>query len=261
VDVTQRFITMVEQRSGLDRAAAESAARAVLDAFLPRLSGGEARDLARVLPPHLVRPVDVLADRRSEPDDLEGFLHRIAEAEGVDLDAARNRAEAVLTALRVVAGATEFGQAVAQLPADYRDLLDQLERPHVEVRSFVEFLARVGDRAGVDGGRARRASDAVLQTLGERIAADEATRLTGRLPAQLRGPLERGAAQTTATRRLPADKFVSLVAEREDATPQQARLDTRAVLTTVAAAVPEQDFYETIVLQLPDDYAELLEVR
>jgi hypothetical protein len=29
----------------------------------------------------------------------------------------------------------------------------------------------------------------------------------------------------------------------------------------VAAAVPEQDFYETIVLQLPDDYAELLEVR
>jgi uncharacterized protein (DUF2267 family) len=261
VDVTQRFITMVEQRSGLDRESAETAARAVLDAFLPRLSGGEARDLATALPPELVRPVHVLPDRKPDPYDSGEFLGRIAEAEQVDPRTARTHAEAVLTALRVVAGPAEFAQAVAQLPGDYRDLLAEVERPHVEVRSLVEFVARVGDRAGVDGGRARRASDAVLETLGERIAADEVHRLMGRLPAQLRPPLERGLAQTTATRRLPVDKFVAMVAEREDATPEQAQAHTRAVLTTVAATLPEQDFYETVVLQLPDDYAELLEVR
>jgi uncharacterized protein (DUF2267 family) len=261
VDVTQRFITMVEQRSGLDRESALTAARAVLDAFLSRLSGGEARDLAAALPPDLVRPVHVLPDRRPEPYDLDGFLSRIAEAEGVDGATARAHADAVVTALRVVAGPAEFAQAVAQLPADYQDLLAESHRPHVQVNSFVEFLARVGDRAGVDHGRARRASDAVLETLGERIAAAEVARLTAALPRQLHAPLQRGAADTTATRRLPVDKFVALVAEREDATPAQAQRDARAVLTTVAAAVPEEDFYETIVLQLPDDYAELLEVR
>jgi uncharacterized protein (DUF2267 family) len=261
VDVTQRFITMAEQRSGLGREAAVSAAQAVLDAFLPRLSGGAARDLAAALPPDLVRPVHVLPDRQADGYDLAEFLSRVAAAEGVDAQTARAHAAAVLTAVRVVAGSTEFAAAVAQLPADYGDLLAETRGPHVGVRSFVEFLARVGDRAGVDGGRARRASDAVLETLGGRIPDDEVTRLMGGLPAQLREPLSRGVAATTGTRRLPADKFVSLVAQREAATPDQARAHTRAVLTTVADTLPEQDFYETIVLQLPDDYAELLEVR
>jgi uncharacterized protein (DUF2267 family) len=261
MDTAERFITMVELESGLGRAEAERAARATIDAFFERLSGGEARDLAQHLPTDLVRPARVLPDRAAETFDLGEFLRRVAELEDTDTDTAARHAEAVLTALRVVVGPKEYAEAVAQLPADYEALIAETQRPHVEVHSLVEFVARVQRRAGIDGGHARRAIDAVLETLAERIAEGEVARLVAQLPGQLRAALEKGAAQTTATRRLPVGKFVGLVAEREDATPEQAHEHTRAVLATVADTIGEQDFYETVVRQLPNDYAELLAPR
>jgi uncharacterized protein (DUF2267 family) len=254
MDTHQAFLTMVEQRAGLGPDEAARVARATLDAFFERLSGGQARDLAKHLPTELIRPIQVLADRRPEPFDADEFLRRVHELGGVDPDAA----EAVLTAVRVMVGGEEWSDAVAQLPGDFAPLLEEAERPHVEVRSTVEFVARVASHAGVGGGPARRATDAVLETLAERLADEELARLTALLPGQLRGPLERGGAQRSAPRGMPAGKFVECVAEREQGTPERAHRHARAVLTAVALAIPEQDFYDTIVLQLPNDYAELL---
>ncbi|HEY0485821.1 MAG TPA: DUF2267 domain-containing protein [Mycobacteriales bacterium] len=248
----QALLTMVEQRTGLGPREAERAARATLGAFAERLSGGQARDLAQHLPDGFLRPVVVLPERRPEPFGVEEFLRRVDELGAVDQDTA----EAVLTAVRVMAGEKEWADAVAQLPRDFAPLVEQ--RPHAGIHSTVEFVARVASRTGDGGGSARRAADAVLETLGERLPSDEVDRLTHLLPGQLRGPLERGAAQTTATRGLSADGFVATVAERSAASPERARRQAQAVLGAVAAAIPEPDFYDTIVLQLPDDYAELL---
>jgi uncharacterized protein (DUF2267 family) len=261
VDALQSLVAMVEQKTGLDRAAAERATRATVEAFFERLSGGEARDLAQHLPAEFVRPAQVLPDRRPEPFHLDGFLARVADKAGVDTQTAEEYAEVVLTALRVMVGADEYAEAVAQLPADYQGLVAATQRPHVDVRSTIEFVARVADRTGLVMPGARRVTDVVLETLGERIPPPAVTRLTGLLPGQLRDAISRGAAQTTAPRRLGADKFVELVAEREDATPELAQGHTRAVLGTVAHAVPEQEFYDTVVRQLPNDYAELLAPR
>jgi uncharacterized protein (DUF2267 family) len=261
VDALQSLVSMVEQKTGLDRVAAERATRATVDAFFERLSGGEARDLAKHLPPDFVRPAQVLPERRPEPFHLDGFLARVADKAEVDPQTAEEYAEVVLTVLRVMVGADEYAEAVAQLPADYQDLIAATQRPHVEVRSTIEFLARVADRTGLGMPDARRVTEVVLETLGERIPPPAVTRLTSQLPGQLREAISRGAAQTTAPRKLGAETFVRLVAEREDATPQQAQGHTQAVLGTVAAAVPEQEFYDTVVLQLPNDYADLLVPR
>jgi uncharacterized protein (DUF2267 family) len=113
----------------------------------------------------------------------------------------------------------------------------------------------------VPTGAARRATEAVLETLGERLPAADIGRLTGQLPGALAAPLARGVADTTAPRRLAADKFVHRVAERAETTPERAHGQARAVFGAVAHTLPEPDFYETVVHQLPNDYAELLAPR
>jgi uncharacterized protein (DUF2267 family) len=75
-------------------------------------------------------------------------------------------------------------------------MIAETRRSHVEVRSTVEFIARVASRAGI------------------RIS-----------------------------------------------TPDRAQRDTGAVLATMADALPEEYFYDTVVLQLPNDYAGLLVSR
>jgi uncharacterized protein (DUF2267 family) len=261
VDAQRSLVVMVAGKADLDPVTADRVTRATVDAFLERLSGGEARDLAARLPAELVRPVHVLPDRRAEPFDLDEFLRRVAETTGTDLATAERYAEAVLTALRVVVGADEYAEAVAQLPSDFQPMIAETRRSHVEVRSTVEFIARVASRAGIRMSGARRATDAVLETLGERLPHKDAKRLTSRLPGRLREPIERGTVQTAAPRRLGAEKFVELVAEREHSMPDRAQRDTGAVLATMGDALPEEYFYDTVVLQLPNDYAGLLVSR
>lgn len=258
MDTYLGFITIVEQKAGLGRVGADRAARATIDAFFERLSGGQARDLAERLPKGFATPVQVLPDRQPEPFDLDGFLRRVAELEGTDPATAEQHATVVLTALRVIVGDEEYADAVAQLPHDFDELIAETQRPHVAVGSAAEFVDRVADRARLDGDTAGRVTEAVLTTLGERIPEPQATRLGSRLPAPLGDAIIRGVTQTTAPRGLPAEKFVGRVAEREGATPEQAYDHTRAVLVTVGDAVPEQEFHDTVVMQLPDDYAGLL---
>jgi uncharacterized protein (DUF2267 family) len=261
VDTYLRLVTMVEQKAGLGRVGADRATRATIDAFFERLSGGQARDLAARLPKGFVQPAQVLPDRPPESFDLDTFLRRVAEQEGTDPATAEEHATAVLTALRVIVGADEYAEAVAQLPQDFSQLIAETERPHVAVGSATEFVDRVAERARLDGDAAGRVTDAVLATLGERIPEPQASRLGSQLPAPLGDAVVRGVAETTAPRGLPADKFVGRVAEREGATPEQAYDHTRAVLVTIGDALPEQEFHDTVVRQLPDDYAGLLAPR
>jgi uncharacterized protein (DUF2267 family) len=114
---------------------------------------------------------------------------------------------------------------------------------------------RVQERAGLDATRASRAIEAVLETLGERIAAGEVADLLARLPVELHEPLRRGAAASPAARRMSLEQFLRAVAEREGTAPDVARRHSHAVLATLRDAVGEE-FYDVSV-ELPPEYGVL----
>jgi len=137
VDYDQ-FIELVRQRAGVpgsrrldsmpltDREMAEILTRAALEVLAQRISGGEARDVARQLP-------DKLADalqpehEHAEPFDLEVFVQRVADRALVDFEAARAGVRAVFQTLREAVTGDEFEDVLAQLPREYTTLLDESE--------------------------------------------------------------------------------------------------------------------------------------
>ena len=151
--------------------------------------------------------------------------------------------------------AKEFADITAQLPKDFAQLLPR--GPDVAVLPAETFLARVADRAGCDADAARRATEAVLETLAERIAVGEVDDLISRLPVSLHAPLKRGKARNPgAGQRMSLEKFVGRVAEREGVPPEQARTHASAVFTTLRAALPDKEFRD-VIGQLPPEYAML----
>jgi uncharacterized protein (DUF2267 family) len=235
----------------VDRQAAERATRATLQTLAERLSREEARDLTEQLPPEL--GPWLFTDRTTERFDVDEFLGRVAGRAEVDLSAAERQARAVLTALARAVGAEEFADAVAQLPKDFAFLLPS--GPAVEVLPVEAFLDRVAGRAGLDVDGARRATEAVLETLAERIADGEVDDLIARLPVPLHDALQRGRAGSPGAARMSLERFLERVAEREGVPPEVAFGHARAVLSTLREAVGEE-FYD-VTVQLPPEYAAL----
>jgi uncharacterized protein (DUF2267 family) len=101
---------------------------------------------------------------------------------------------------------------------------------------------------------APRATDAVLETLAERIAGGEVADLMEQLPVELHPALRRGAARTQKAQKMSVDDFVSRVAEREEVLPEYARAHVRAVFETLREAVDHREFLD-VTAQLPAEYA------
>lgn len=105
---------------------------------------------------------------------------------------------------------------------------------------------------------ADRATDAVLETLAERIAGGKVEDVLERLPAEPHPPLKRGRASVRVEARpIGLDKFVHKVAEREGACVLAAILHARAVFRVLPDALGEQQFRD-ILVQLPRNYVEVL---
>ena len=255
-DDYERFLDLVQQLAHRSREDAERAARATLQTLAERISAGQARDLAEQLPPELAPWIATTGD--AEAFDVDEFLRRVAEREGAEVARAERDARAVFAALgRSVRRRKEIDDLVSELPRNFGPLLDEAQGRFVHVVSAETFLAKVADRAGLDPAGARRAADAVLETLAERIAGGEVRDLIAQLPAELHEPLKRGDALSHgAARRMPADEFVLHVAEREGVAPGDALRHARAVFATLREAVPEQEFLD-VTAQLPRDYAAL----
>jgi uncharacterized protein (DUF2267 family) len=137
VDYDQ-FIELVRQRAGVpgsrrldgmalnDTEMATILSRATLQVLAQRISGGEARDIARQLPGDLdeaLRP----EHEHAEPFDLEVFIQRVADRALVDFEAARAGVRAVFQTLREAVTGDEFEDVLAQLPREYTTLLDESE--------------------------------------------------------------------------------------------------------------------------------------
>jgi uncharacterized protein (DUF2267 family) len=259
----ERFITTIEQRTGVGWDRAEHAARAALETLGERISGGQARDLARDLPSDVRRWLLDSAAGDAEAFDATEFVRRVAEREGVDTDTAEQHARAVFVAVARLVPGREFEQMVAELPRDYRSLIgDALGRQRdpagPEVVPEHEFLDRVGGRAGLDAAAAERAAEAVLETLGERIAGGEADDIASVLPGALRGALERGRASTRGkARKMSLDEFVGRIADREGVAWEDALEHARAVFTTLREALPDKEWSD-LLDELPRGYQEAL---
>jgi uncharacterized protein (DUF2267 family) len=254
-DVYDRYIVTVQQHAGFSRERAEQAARAVLQTLADRIAKGEAHHLASELPEELVP--SLFTDTDAEGFDLEEFLRRVADREGVDLDTASRDARAVFNALGRVLSDQAIQHVSSELPADYEPLLAELEGRFFWDTAFTAetFLRHVADHAGIRYEDARSAAEAVLEVLGERIAAGEADDIARYLPVELRFPLQRGAeAHDGKAKRMRLDEFLERVAEREGVTPEQARDHTTGVFRTLREAIPFDEFLD-LTAELPVEYA------
>jgi uncharacterized protein (DUF2267 family) len=88
-----------------------------------------------------------------------------------------------------------------------------------------QFWDRVRHRLGLDGTTARQVTEAVLETLAERIAAGQVEDLIAQLDPLLHPPPWRGVSSAApGARRMPLEEFLQRVAVREGARVDEADL-------------------------------------
>ncbi|HWE11283.1 MAG TPA: DUF2267 domain-containing protein [Solirubrobacteraceae bacterium] len=250
----EQFVTTVAQAAGVGLDRARRTTRAVLQTLAERIDAGEARHLADQLPTGIAPWLATTTP--AERFGVDEFLRRIAQREGVDVEAAQRYAEAVFVGLQRSVSDKEFADLAAELPKDFAPLLPR--GSDVDVTSAESFIERVADRAGTGADEARRAADVVLETLAMRIAGGEVDDLKARLPVAFHSALERGKelAGGKATR-MKLDDFVRRVAEAEGVSADRALEDVTAVLRTVRESVGEQEFLD-VTAQLPSDFATVI---
>ncbi len=118
-----------------------------------------------------------------------------------------------------------------------------------------EFIGQAQHRARLASrGDAERATRAVLQTLGERLAGGEPLDLAAQLPPEIGRHLERMDAGLGV--RLSLDDFFDLVATREGVNLPDAVQHARAVIAVLGAAVSAGEIRD-VRAQLPDAWDRL----
>lgn len=200
--------------------------------------------------------------------DAREFVRCVANRAEVDVSEALNLTRAVFATLEEAVSPGELEDWQRLLTPDYVELgarpartggLPRTAPPESPVRTRArvgarEFIRRVAERAGLDEERAGRATDAVLETFGERIAGGEAEDLAAQLPEPVAAPLLRPGGDPKP---IPLSDFVRRVAEREGESPVVAREHSRAVLTTLREAVTLDEWRDTEA-ELPAEYSDLL---
>jgi uncharacterized protein (DUF2267 family) len=247
----ERFIVTVQQKAEISWDEAERATEAVLRTLGERIAAGEARELAAALPRPLHGPL-LEPGGDAQPFEAREFVGRLAEREGTDPATAEKHARAVFVALARFAPLGE----IADLGSDYAALLGDPAVP--EPLPAGEFVERASARAGLYPSRGWRAVEAVLETIGERIAGGEVDDLISALPSELAPPLERGKARSGGkARRMSLDEFVDVVAEREGVTAEAALEHAQAVFLTLREVLPDKELSD-LLDELPRGYQEAL---
>jgi uncharacterized protein (DUF2267 family) len=117
------FVSNVSVRADVSFEKAQALTRATLEALADRISGGEARQLAELLPEPLNQWLSS-GDEIAQRLPLHSFVVRVAEQAGLDEDDAELGIRAVVTTLREAVGDKELRDATAQLPKSYDVLLE-----------------------------------------------------------------------------------------------------------------------------------------
>lgn len=123
---------------------------------------------------------------------------------------------------------------------------------HDEFIGHVQHRARLASR-----GEAERATQAVLQTLAERLAGGAAENLASELPQHLAGYVMQGDLDGDPES-MTVDEFLHRVAEREGVDLPKSIFHVRAVLEVLGEAISEGQMRK-IRTQLPDEWDPLFE--
>jgi uncharacterized protein (DUF2267 family) len=177
----------------------------------------------------------------------------VANREGLDEDTAARHVEAVFHALADALGLEHLADLVARLSPDYEVLLPPA--PSDDRAAYERFVNRVYARGPFpDEDTARRAIDAVLETLGERIAHGEVEDLLALLPVELHPPLRRGDLATAGkAEQMDVVEFIERVDDRLGVGLEFAEDYTRAVLGTLRETIGDEEFGD-IASELPAGY-------
>lgn len=124
---------------------------------------------------------------------------------------------------------------------------------------YDEFMSQVQHRAGLNSREeAERATQATLQTLGERLVGGEAKDLASQLPPELAMYLEQG--QVGLNDKFSLDEFFWRVSQREGVNLNESTFHARVVTGLLSEVVTIGEI-ENVRAQLPADFAKLFEVE
>jgi uncharacterized protein (DUF2267 family) len=259
----EEIIEAIRQAGGgLSRDTAERAAQATLQTLAERLPRGEARRILQELPAEL-KPF-IYTETDAEALDIDEFLSRVADREGTDVEAALRHARAVFAALGRALSPEAVEHLAAALPQTYEPLVAEAQFRYLEIMPADQFWDRVGQPLGLGRAEARQVTEAVLETLAERIAAGQVEDLMAQLDPLLHPPLRQGMASATpGARRMSLEDFLRQVAAREGAGADEEALfsqvfeQARAVFGTLSEAVSRKEWFD-IVVELPEDHRPLM---
>lgn len=122
------FFRSVAERTGLSREEATDLTRAALQALAQRLSKGTLHELVRNLPDGLGEQLRHVRGRSSRRTDLDETEKQVGGHTGLRHDEVHAGLAAVVTTMRDALPAETFDKALAQLPAQFRDLLAEEPR-------------------------------------------------------------------------------------------------------------------------------------
>jgi uncharacterized protein (DUF2267 family) len=250
------LLTLVERLTGLDRPEAERAIETTLRTLAERVTGGEAGDIAAFLPREM-RGWMVPTREPAEPFDRQEFVWRVADREGVDPQTAEEHVRAVFQMLGFAVAPGELRDMASQLPKDFEDLLEAAGVGRRRAIAQDDVIGRVAELMSTDRETARRATEAVVQTLAMRISAGEVDDLEAELPADLHDALQRGLAESRAARKMSEAEFLAHVAELAGTGLEEAERHAHAVFQALREALSPKEFSD-MASQLSQDYAPLL---
>jgi uncharacterized protein (DUF2267 family) len=262
----EEIIEVIRRASGgLGSEAAERAAHATLQTLAERLSREEVRHIVQELPDEL-KPW-VFTETGAEAFGIDEFLDRVAKREHTDIETALLHARAVFSALGRALSPEAVAHVAAILPQTFDPLVAEAQQRDVDIMPAGQFWGRVKQRLGADDATARQVTEAVLETLAERIAAGQVEDLIAQLDPLLHPPLRRGMSSTTpGARRMPLEEFLQRVAMQEGADVDEVDLldeifeHARAVFAALAEAVSTKEWFDVIV-ELPEEYRGLIPTR
>ncbi|GII25662.1 DUF2267 domain-containing protein [Planosporangium mesophilum] len=117
-----RFIETVAERARVAEDQAASLTEATLRTLTERITAGEADDLPARLPDQF-RPLLIKFTEPAQGFPYEEFIARVAQRAGVEHDIAERGVRAVLQTMHPLVGDREFDEVMAQLPHQFRELV------------------------------------------------------------------------------------------------------------------------------------------
>lgn len=251
----EEFCAEITRESGEpDIRKVQRAAQATLQTLAERLPRSEAERLFLELPAETKPWVRSASDAGAF--DIDEFLGRVARREGVDVETAFDHARAVFYALGDAIGPEEADHVAATLPRTFGPLVAEAQHRSLNVMRADEFWSRVASRLDVDVATARPITTAVLETLAERIAANQVRDLMAQLDPLLHPPLRQGTASAGPdAQQMPLPVFLRRIGRLEGLAVDDAALagdvfeHAHAVLETLAEAVSDEKWNELVNYQ------------